>query len=293
MSIPSPPLRRLLQRVFTAALDRNLSPETAETYGVWVLCFARYCAAHEIEPPAAAQVPNFLTYLIGRADVTADERSHALDALLFALTEVPEAFVSGAPANRTLPERAASTADAAASGESPAGYRSQRASTPGGKALTHLLMDTDIGLYDAVRLRVRDVDREAGVLHVTSGDGQGARRIALSRRLRTDLAAAARNALRDGSPFLFPEAHVKYVGTDEAPDTTPADSPVGSPAETPAAEAPADRTREKPPAEEPPAEKPSPETSATDSAEEEKPETSGDGPTSEGDPPVRTIFPDA
>jgi hypothetical protein len=209
MDTPSPSQRRLLEKVFTTALDQGFDPERAETYGVWILCFARYCAAHGIDPPAAAQVPNFMAYLAGRPDLTVQERDRALDAVLFAVTEVPDAFVSGAPPERTLPA-AASPGEAS----SPSGFRKGRTSTSGGQALTHLLLHTEIQLYDAVRLRISDVDRDAGVIRV--GSDLHRREIPLPDRVRTDVGAAARRALRRGSVYLFPEAHAKYVGDDEA-----------------------------------------------------------------------------
>ena len=199
-STPSPAQRQLLEKVFTTALGRGFSPIRAETYGVWILCFARYCKAHDVDPPSAAQVPNFMDYLANRPDLTASEREHALDAVLVALTEVPHAFASGAPPDRTLPAHGAA---------SPSGYDPNTETTPGGRALTHLLMETDVRLYDAVRLSISDIDRENGVLHVRSGPES--RRVPLTDSLRSDLGAAARQALARGSTHLFPDAYRKYV----------------------------------------------------------------------------------
>lgn len=230
MDTPSPSQRRLLEKVFTTALDRGFSPERAETYGVWILCFARYCAGHDIEPPAAAQVPNFMAYLAGRPDLSVEERDRALDAVLFAITEVSDAFASGAPPERTLPARTPTGGNA-----SPSGFQQSRGATPGGQALTHLLLDTDIQLYDAVRLKISDVDREAGVLH--TGTGSDRQAVSLTDRLRADVGAASRQALRRGSVYLFPDAHAKYVG-DESPDSrteeprAPTASPQKSPSQT-------------------------------------------------------------
>ena len=205
---PPPPRsqRKLLEKVFSTALDCGFAPGRAETYGVWILCFARYCKAHNVDPPAAAQVPNFMAYLGGRSDLTPDEREHALDAVLFALTEVPDAFVSGAPPERTLPAQGASSSS---------GYAANAAKTPGGHALTHLLLETDVGLYDAVRLRIHDVDREERCLHINGDDG-ASRRVPLSDGLLSDLGAAARRALAHGSRHLFPDAYAKYVAGSQA-----------------------------------------------------------------------------
>jgi len=269
MDTPSPSQRQLLEKVFTTALDRGFDPERAETYGVWILCFARYCAAHDIEPPAAAQVPNFMAYLAGRPDLSVEERDRALDAVLFAITEVSDAFASGAPPERTLPARSSTGADA-----SPSGFQQSRGSTAGGQALTHLLLDTDIQLYDAVRLKISDVDRDAGVPHTGAGSDREA--VLLTDRLRADVGAAARQALRRGSVYLFPDAHAKYVG-DEPPELKTQEPP-----------APTASAQKSTPGESARAESPRQETSTQEP--ERRDESTGDDSDADDDR-VRSIFP--
>lgn len=204
---PDPAVSQLLYATFSAALDKGYGPAEAEAFGVWTLCFVRYCDGRNVSANAA-RVPGFLAYLRDRPDVTDEDKDRALDAVMFALFDVFDGKVEMGAVPE--PAQKADVADTEAP-EAPEASSS-------GRLLAQLLFHTDLTLSEAVRLKARHVESDRSLLRFGSGDD--VRIVPLPEHLRGDAVRRARTVEREtgsGAP-LFPAAYEKYVSPSSQPE---------------------------------------------------------------------------
>jgi len=76
---------------------RSLAPQfgvpskRAEAYGVWVVCYRRYCKVHDRPWLWMSSVSDFMDFLDTRSEVSDPERNRALDGIMFYLADVRKA----------------------------------------------------------------------------------------------------------------------------------------------------------------------------------------------------------
>jgi hypothetical protein len=125
----------------------NISPRRAETYGIWTVCYRRYCQSRDIPWLWMDSVQEFMSFLDERADVSATERDRALDGIMFYLSDVRRVQEDDAAAERR--------------NRRPKSTRS---------LFAQLLLRCDIQLTQAVRLRFEDVDVRSSEVKVRPAD---------------------------------------------------------------------------------------------------------------------------
>jgi integrase len=204
---PDPAVSQLLYATFSTALDKGYGPAEAEAFGVWTLCFVRYCNGRNV-PANAARVPGFLAYLRDRPDVTREDKDRALDAVMFALFDVFDGKVEMGAVPKPAQESDVSQEEAP---DAPEG-------SSAGRLLAQLLFHTDLALSEAVRLKASHVEADRSLLRF--GRGDDVRIVPLPEHLRGDAIRHARIAEREAgaSAPLFPAAYEKYVSPSSQPE---------------------------------------------------------------------------
>lgn len=81
----------VLSSIRALAPEFNVPPKRAEAYGVWVVCYRRYCKVHDLPWLWMSSVSNFMDFLDTRSEVSESERNRALDGIMFYLADVRHA----------------------------------------------------------------------------------------------------------------------------------------------------------------------------------------------------------
>ena len=126
---------QIITAIRQAAPQFNVSRKRAEMYGIWMICYRRYCESRGIPWLMMDSVSKFMASLEERDNVSAAERDRALDGIMFYLTDVRRSQeAKEASARRSAP---------------PESTRS---------LFAQLLLRCDVPLTQAIRLRSDDVD---------------------------------------------------------------------------------------------------------------------------------------
>jgi integron integrase len=209
---------KLLEQLRNEIRVRHYSIRTEHTYTDWVV---RYVKFHKLRHPAqmgAAEIKRFLTHLAVEGNVAASTQNQALCALVFLYKHVlgkdPGEFDGIVRANR--PERVPAVLTV---------EETQRVLShmEGIRCLMALLMyGTGMRIIEVIRLRVKDVDFDNGVILVRDGKGEKDRYVPLPRAtvdgLREQIAKVKRlheQDLRDG----FGTVHLPYALERKYPNT--------------------------------------------------------------------------
>lgn len=160
---------------------RNLSHSTEKTYLGWI---RRYVRFHDQRNPAELgeeDIREYLTYLATRRQVSASTQNQALNALVFLYKQVLRRDLDefGAFIRARRPRRLPVVLTA---GE--ARLLLDQIGGPVGLA-ARLMYGAGLRVSEAITLRVKDVDFEYGMLHVTAAKGQKDRKTMLPERLST------------------------------------------------------------------------------------------------------------
>jgi integron integrase len=167
---------RLLDRVRLAVRARHLSPRTETAYVGWIRRFILFHQKRHPQTMAEVEVASFLSALAKDRGVSASTRNQALAALLFLYEHVlvrKLGWVDGVIRGK-MPERLPVVLT-----------RSEviavLARMHGAPALvTELLYGSGLRLFEALELRVKDLDLEKCEIHVRDGKGRKDRRTMLS-----------------------------------------------------------------------------------------------------------------
>jgi hypothetical protein len=81
----------VLESIRRLAPRYNISTKQAEAYGVWTVCYRRYCKARDIPWLWMSSVSDFMDFLDTRDEVSKSERNRALDGIMYYLTDVRQA----------------------------------------------------------------------------------------------------------------------------------------------------------------------------------------------------------
>ena len=157
---------QIITAIRQAAPQFNVNRKRAEMYGIWMICYRRYCESQGIPWLMMDSVSKFMASLEERDNVSAAERDRALDGIMFYLTDVRRSEeAEEASARRGAP---------------PESTRS---------LFAQLLLRCDIPLTQAIRLRSNDVDvgRSELVLRPAGKDDGNRHAVTLPPSVRTGL----------------------------------------------------------------------------------------------------------
>lgn len=138
----------LLDKIRRLAPRFDVPEQRAEIYGVWTICYHRFCEKQDIPPVWMESVSEFMDFLKTQTHLSKPERNQALDAVMFYLTDI----------------RRAEDQDEADSVESfphPSTSRS---------LFAHLLLRCNIDVEQALALRAEDVDLDRATLRISNSD---------------------------------------------------------------------------------------------------------------------------
>jgi len=182
---PEPRPRKLLDQVRDRIRVLHYSYRTEKTYCYWITYFVRWSGMRHPRDMGAPEVEAFLSYLATDRDVSAGTQNQALHSILFLYKQVLGIDlpwldgVTRAKASRRLP--VVLTSD-----------ETQRllANTSGTAGLiVRLLYGTGMRITEGLRLRVKDIDFERGLITVRAGKGDKDRVTMLPSSLAPELRA--------------------------------------------------------------------------------------------------------
>ena len=162
---------------------RNYSFRTEETYVDWVERFARYHSVAEPQALGEAEVREFLEYLAVARNVAASTQNQAFSALLFFYQVVLDRPLGDL--GNTVRAKRPGRLPVVLSREEVQRLLKGLEGTLG--LVARLLYGTGLRLMEAVRLRVKDVDFERGMITVREGKGNQDRIVMLPATLREPL----------------------------------------------------------------------------------------------------------
>ena len=171
------------ERMTTAIRLRHYSLRTEETYTEWVGRFARYHSAADPQVLGEAEVREFLEYLAVARNVSASTQNQAFSALLFYFQVVLERPLGDL--GDTVRAKRSGRLPVVLSREEVQRLLKGLEGTLG--LIARLLYGTGLRLMEAVRLRVKDVDFERGMITVREGKGNQDRVVMLPETLREAL----------------------------------------------------------------------------------------------------------
>jgi integron integrase len=164
---------------------RNYSLRTEEAYREWVERFLRYHSASEPESLGETEVREFLEYLAVARNVSASTQNQAFSALLYLYQTVLERPLGDL--RGTVRARRGTRLPVVLSREE---VQRLLQGMEGSLALiARLLYGTGMRLLEGLRLRVKDVDFERGLITVREGKGDKDRTVMLPQTLREALRA--------------------------------------------------------------------------------------------------------
>jgi integrase len=188
----------ILHTIRSVAPKVGVGPRRAQTYGIWTVCYRRYCQSRDIPWLWMNSVSEFMTFLEDRSEVSRAERDRALDGVMFYLSDVRRA-----------------QDDADAKGRHTAPPTSTRS------LFAQLLLRCDIQLTEAMQLRFEDVNVRSSEVSVGAADGSDHRTVTLPPSVRTGL----KNHLRrlrertdDTNPRLFGHRGVAHAERSHSDD---------------------------------------------------------------------------
>ena len=172
----------LLDTIRRLAPQFNVPRQQAEIYGVWTICYHRFCSNQDLPVVWMDSVSAFMDFLGSQAQLSDAERNQALDAVMFYLTDIRHAEDQD-------------EIDAVESFPRPTSARS---------LFAHLLLRCPIEMKQALRIRANDVDMESGTIRIQAGDR--VRTVQLLPSLRTGMRMhlkRIRAETEENNPLLF------------------------------------------------------------------------------------------
>jgi len=198
----------ILMAIRHVAPSFNVDSRRAEMYGIWTICYRRYCNSLDIPWQWMSSVSQFMDFLDNRTDISETERNRALDGIMFYLSDVRQAAEKGSDSRKQKRY------------DRPKSTRS---------LFAQLLLRCDVQMTQAFRIRADDVDVSSSTLVVDDREGEEPthRNVSLPPSLRSGMKAhlrRLRDRTDDTNPLLF--GHRGALG-DTAPDHEDApDDPV-------------------------------------------------------------------
>lgn len=181
---------RLLDQVRERIRYKHYSLRTEQTYVQWVRMFVKWHGLRHPRDMGRPEIEGFLAMLANERRVAASTHNQALSALLFLYREVLDIelpWLDGVQRPR-IPKRIPSVLTV------PEVTALLAALPPDMALVARLLYGTGMRLMEGLRLRVKDVDFDRGVIVVRQAKGNKDRVVMLPRSLAADLRAQVRAA---------------------------------------------------------------------------------------------------
>ena len=175
---------QLLGKAVGVMRVRRMARRTEETYIGWMKRFLAWAQERGMPPASTEAVQGFLTWLAVERKVSAATQNQALSAVIFLTGEVMAVEVQGIDAVRAkrsnyLPE--------VLSREEVKRLLAVAEGTTG--LMLRLMYGTGLRLMECIRLRVKDVDFDRGVITVRGGKGDKHRQVMLPKSMVSDMSA--------------------------------------------------------------------------------------------------------
>jgi len=175
----------VLSSIRALAPEFDVPAKRAEAYGVWVVCYRRYCSVHDIPWLWMSSVSKFMDFLDTRDEVSEPERNRALDGIMFYLADVRRAEDEENEKKNLRRSRV------------PSSTRS---------LFGQLLLRCNIQLTQALQLRVEDVKLGDSSVVIQDEESEEAHVVEVPASLRTGLKKhleRLRDRTEDVNPYLF------------------------------------------------------------------------------------------
>lgn len=172
-----------LERFTTTVRLQHYSIRTEQAYREWIQRFVRYHGDAGVESLGEAEVREFLEYLAVARNVSASTQNQALSALLFFYASVLERPLGNL--QEVIRARRPSRLPVVLSREEVQRLLSGLEGTVG--LMAGVLYGTGMRLMEMLRLRVKDVDFDRGLITVREGKGDKDRTVMLPMSLRERL----------------------------------------------------------------------------------------------------------
>ena len=153
----------ILDAIRAAAPKHHIDQKLAQTYGVWTVCFRRYCQEKGIPWLWMSSVSDFMDFLDAHPNVSTPERERALDGIMFYITDV---------------HKARQTDDADEEDDRSSVPRSTQS------LFAKMLLRCDVRLTQALRLRHEDVHLDEATVSLPSGSDGASREVSLPTTLQ-------------------------------------------------------------------------------------------------------------
>lgn len=176
---------KLLDQVRSAVRVRHYSRRTEEAYVRWVRRFVLFHGKQHPTTLGAGQVSAFLSYLAEEENVAASTQNQALSALLFLYRHVLQTPLPAL--DDVVRARRPTRLPTVFTAKEARAVLGAMSGTP--HLAAGLLYGAGLRLLEALRLRVKDIEWEAGQLRVRDGKGQKDRVTMLPEQLRPALRA--------------------------------------------------------------------------------------------------------
>lgn len=155
----------IFNAIRTLAPKHRIAPKLAQTYGVWTVCFRRYCEAQSIPWLWMSSVSDFMDFLDDHSNVSPQERNRALDGIMFYITDVHKA-------------RQKDSEDEKRSSSVPQSTKS---------LFAEMLLRCDVSLTGALRIRREDVRLDNATVTVPGDEDRTTQVVPLSSTLHEGL----------------------------------------------------------------------------------------------------------
>jgi len=155
----------ILDALRRAAPEHGISPKLAQVYGVWTVCFRRYCQERDRPWLWMSSVSDFMDFLEAHPTVSETERDRALDGIMFYITDV----------------HAAQKKSDDGENESSSVPRSTQS------LFAQMLLRCDVHLEEALHLRRDDVRLEEATIYLPGTENRGSRTVSLPTPLHEGL----------------------------------------------------------------------------------------------------------
>jgi hypothetical protein len=191
----------ILDAIRQKAPRHHIGPKLAQTYGVWTVCFRRYCHEQTIPWLWMSSVSDFMDFLDAHPNVSPAERNRALDGIMFYITDVHQA------------EQEATDEDDETDASIPRSTKS---------LFAKMLLHCDVPLTRALRLRRKDVRLDEAEISVPGDGDRDSETISLPSALQEGLRDHVRRVEKQTSstnPLLFARRSTKDPQETSEPDT--------------------------------------------------------------------------
>ena len=193
----------ILDAIRRLAPKHKINPKLAQTYGVWTVCFRRYCEDESVPWLWMSSVSDFMDFLDEHPNVSAQERNRALDGIMFYITDVHKA--------RQKQEQTEKE-------------ESRKESVPNStqSLFAQMLLRHDVPLTAALRLRREDVRLDEATISFPGNEDRSTKTISVSSTLHEGLKKHLRRVkdrTDSSNPRLFgPDSLDERQGDDTEED---------------------------------------------------------------------------